>query len=106
MHLVRNGFTLDAASGTDCINNDGDDFWACCWRSLVEEKVVVDFFKDGEEFASAAAMNMSAGALNNYVQTSVWSDNLSGAVAGDPYQLKCLMVNSILNVTIMLLIAA
>ena len=28
--FVRNGFTLDAASGTDCINNDGDDFWACC----------------------------------------------------------------------------
>jgi hypothetical protein len=83
--FVRNGFRLDAASGTDCINNSGDKFWACCWRAG-GGKGGGGFFKDGVEHASAAAMNMSAGALNNYVQTSTWSSNVSGSVAGDPYQ--------------------
>ena len=103
--FVRNGFRLDAASGTDLSLTAATNF-----GHVVGEpggKGGGGFFKDGVEHASAAAMNMSAGAFNNYVQTSVWSSNLSGSVASDPYQAtKCLMVNSILNATIVPLIAA
>jgi hypothetical protein len=72
--FVRNGFRLDAASGTDCINNDGDDFWACCWRAGGKDGSNA-FNIDGVGYANASDVNMSAGALNNtyYNQSVTWS---------------------------------
>lgn len=58
--FVKNGFRLDAASGTDCINNSGDDFVAWCWKAGGNKNT---FNVDDVGYASAAAAGLGAGTL-------------------------------------------
>ena len=72
--FVRDGFRLDAASGTDCINNSGDNFVAWCWKAGGNKNT---FNVDGVGYASASDVNMSVGSLTSvaYDQSQTWSSN-------------------------------
>lgn len=82
--FVKNGFRLDAASGTDCINNSGDDFVAWCWKAGGNKNT---FNVDDVGYANASDVGMNVGGQNSnaYDQTQTWSSGVSGAVAGSPY---------------------
>ena len=58
--FVRDGFRLDAASGTDCINNSGDDFVAWCWKAGGSKNT---FNVDGVGYASASDSGLTAGTI-------------------------------------------
>jgi len=58
--FVRDGFRLDAASGTDCINNSGDDFIAWCWKAGGNKNT---FNVDDVGYASAAAAGLDGGSI-------------------------------------------
>jgi len=59
--FVRDGFRLDAASGTDCINNSGDNFVAWCWKAGGNKNT---FNVDDVGYASAAAAGLDGGSIN------------------------------------------
>ena len=75
--FIKGGFTVGGQNGH--INYTGYNYVTWAWKAGGGSGSGGEFWKDDVQYANAAALNMSVGALNNseYNQSQTWSNSLT-----------------------------